>query len=297
MGHSPTAAIYAGIPPVATIIITMLISGGIAGLMALNPIMGDQHRLNIEFTAGAGFVGIAVALMGRAHPVGIVLAVDPVRHALSGRRRARLRHAGDHPRHDRRHPGPGHPLRRRARADVPARARAPLPGDHARETARRRERQWTWISTPSFSVSRRPSGCRCRCSLPALPGSIRSAPASSTSASRARCWSPRLPPALRRRSHRVIRHWRLRCLARIARGDRRVDRLCPRPRLCLDHPSRQPDRLRRRHQLPRLGLDRRARQCLVRRGRPHPAARQHAPASRRSSSRSPTSSSTCRSSA
>jgi ABC-type uncharacterized transport system permease subunit len=74
MGHNPIAAVYAGIPPVSTIVITMLVSGGIAGLMALNPIMGDQHRLNIEFTAGAGFVGIAVALMGRAHPVGIVLA-------------------------------------------------------------------------------------------------------------------------------------------------------------------------------------------------------------------------------
>jgi simple sugar transport system permease protein len=74
MGHSRTAAVYAGIPPVATVVVTMLISGGIAGLMALNPIMGDQHRLNIEFTAGAGFVGIAVALMGRAHPAGIVLA-------------------------------------------------------------------------------------------------------------------------------------------------------------------------------------------------------------------------------
>jgi simple sugar transport system permease protein len=74
MGHNPTAAVYAGIPPVRTVVLTMLVSGGIAGLMALNPIMGDQHRLNIEFTAGAGFVGIAVALMGRAHPVGIVLA-------------------------------------------------------------------------------------------------------------------------------------------------------------------------------------------------------------------------------
>ena len=36
--------------------------------------MGDQHRLMLEFTGGYGFVGIAVALMGRAHPVGIVLA-------------------------------------------------------------------------------------------------------------------------------------------------------------------------------------------------------------------------------
>ena len=53
---------------------TMLLSGALAGLMALNAIMGDQQRLLLDFTAGAGFVGIAVALMGRAHPVGIVLA-------------------------------------------------------------------------------------------------------------------------------------------------------------------------------------------------------------------------------
>ena len=36
--------------------------------------MGDQQRLLLEFVGGSGFVGIAVALMGRAHPVGIVLA-------------------------------------------------------------------------------------------------------------------------------------------------------------------------------------------------------------------------------
>jgi simple sugar transport system permease protein len=36
--------------------------------------MGYQHRLLLEFTSGYGFVGIAVALMGRAHPVGIILA-------------------------------------------------------------------------------------------------------------------------------------------------------------------------------------------------------------------------------
>jgi simple sugar transport system permease protein len=43
-------------------------------MMAINEIMGSQHRLLIEFVAGYGFVGIAVALMGRAHPVGIVFA-------------------------------------------------------------------------------------------------------------------------------------------------------------------------------------------------------------------------------
>jgi simple sugar transport system permease protein len=52
----------------------MLISGALAGIMALNSVIGAQHRLNIEFVGGAGFVGIAVALMGRAHPVGIVFA-------------------------------------------------------------------------------------------------------------------------------------------------------------------------------------------------------------------------------
>ncbi|MHA1189943.1 MAG: ABC transporter permease [Alphaproteobacteria bacterium] len=73
-GFNQTAAIYAGIAPARIIIITMLISGALAGLMALNPVMGDQHRLQLEVAGGAGFVGIAVALMGRSHPVGVVLA-------------------------------------------------------------------------------------------------------------------------------------------------------------------------------------------------------------------------------
>ena len=75
MGHSPTAAhLCRHLATSGIIVVTMLISGALAGMMALNPIMGDQHRLNLDFTAGAGFVGIAVALMGRSHPVGIVLA-------------------------------------------------------------------------------------------------------------------------------------------------------------------------------------------------------------------------------
>ncbi|OXS99508.1 sugar ABC transporter permease [Notoacmeibacter marinus] len=74
MGLSPSAAKYAGIRPARTVIIAMMISGGLAGLMALNPVMGDLHRLTLDIVQGAGFVGIAVALMGRNHPVGIVLA-------------------------------------------------------------------------------------------------------------------------------------------------------------------------------------------------------------------------------
>jgi len=74
MGHSPKAARYAGIGETRIVIVTMMISGGLAGMMALNPIIGDQHRMALDFVAGAGFVGIAVALMGRSHPAGIVPA-------------------------------------------------------------------------------------------------------------------------------------------------------------------------------------------------------------------------------
>jgi simple sugar transport system permease protein len=74
VGASPPAAVYAGVSPVRITVIAMAISGGLAGLVAVNEIMGVQHRLLLEFTAGAGFVGIAVALMGRAHPAGVVLA-------------------------------------------------------------------------------------------------------------------------------------------------------------------------------------------------------------------------------
>ncbi len=74
LGVSPSAAIYAGIPYSRTVIIAMLISGGLAGMMALNPVMGASARLQVEFVGGAGFVGIAVSLMGRSHPLGIIFS-------------------------------------------------------------------------------------------------------------------------------------------------------------------------------------------------------------------------------
>lgn len=73
-GQNETAAKYAGISGTRITIITMVISGGLAGLLAINVVMGEQERLIKEFVEGAGFVGIAVALMGRSHPFGIVLA-------------------------------------------------------------------------------------------------------------------------------------------------------------------------------------------------------------------------------
>jgi general nucleoside transport system permease protein len=74
VGQNPAAAVYAGISPSRITVLAMLISGALAGGLGLNELMGSQHRILIDFPGGAGFVGIAVALMGRNHPVGIFLA-------------------------------------------------------------------------------------------------------------------------------------------------------------------------------------------------------------------------------
>lgn len=74
VGKNPDAAKYAGINVAKVIIIAMAISGAFAGLMATNEILGVQHKVILNYTSGYGFTGIAVALMGRNHPVGIFLA-------------------------------------------------------------------------------------------------------------------------------------------------------------------------------------------------------------------------------
>nr|WP_247887970.1 ABC transporter permease [Azospirillum brasilense] len=74
VGRNERAAVYAGISPARNIILAMAISGALAGFVGVNEIMGVQHRILLNFTGGVGFVGIAVALMGRNHPVGIILA-------------------------------------------------------------------------------------------------------------------------------------------------------------------------------------------------------------------------------
>ena len=73
-GFSESAARYAGISPVRITMITMLISGGLAGMMAINNVMGEAERLVLNATEGAGFIGIAVALMGRSHPLGVFIS-------------------------------------------------------------------------------------------------------------------------------------------------------------------------------------------------------------------------------
>ncbi|MDD9920883.1 MAG: ABC transporter permease [Boseongicola sp.] len=73
-GHSEPAGRYAGISPTKIIMVAMLISGALAGMMAINTTMGEAERLVLNSVEGAGFIGIAVALMGRSHPFGVLLA-------------------------------------------------------------------------------------------------------------------------------------------------------------------------------------------------------------------------------
>ena len=73
-GHSESAAEYAGISPTKIIMISMMISGALAGMMAINNVMGEAERLVLNAVEGAGFIGIAVALMGRSHPLGVFIA-------------------------------------------------------------------------------------------------------------------------------------------------------------------------------------------------------------------------------
>ncbi len=73
-GSSAGAAAYAGINPKHQVVFAMGVSGALAGMVGMNEIAGVTGRLMLEYVSGAGFTGIAVALMGRNHPVGIVMS-------------------------------------------------------------------------------------------------------------------------------------------------------------------------------------------------------------------------------
>ncbi len=74
MGESAEVARYAGIDQARMTILAMALSGALASGIAVNELLGAQHRLLLGFTGGYGFTGIAVALMGRNHPAGVLLA-------------------------------------------------------------------------------------------------------------------------------------------------------------------------------------------------------------------------------
>lgn len=75
-GENPTAAKAAGINPKRMVIITMLISGGVAALIGMAPLLADPQfgKYGDQFPQGFGFTGLSLALLGRNHPVGIAAA-------------------------------------------------------------------------------------------------------------------------------------------------------------------------------------------------------------------------------
>jgi general nucleoside transport system permease protein len=70
-GASATAAVASGIDVRRMVVVSMLLSGAVAALVGLPLLFGDTHSYSTTFQSGLGFSGIAVALLGRNHPVGI----------------------------------------------------------------------------------------------------------------------------------------------------------------------------------------------------------------------------------
>ncbi len=74
VGANPDAARYAGMRPAVITILTMSLCGMLAGLAGAGQILGISHFMNASYGTSIGFDSISVALLGRAHPVGITLA-------------------------------------------------------------------------------------------------------------------------------------------------------------------------------------------------------------------------------
>lgn len=74
VGSNPRAAKYAGMSIVQSTVVAMFLSGGLAGLAGANEVLGVNYTLALAFASGYGFDSIALALLGKSHPTGVVLA-------------------------------------------------------------------------------------------------------------------------------------------------------------------------------------------------------------------------------
>jgi simple sugar transport system permease protein len=73
-GVSEPAAVASGVSVKRMVIMSMLLSGGVAGLVGLPQLLGASYAYSLDFPGGLGFTGIAIALLGRNHPIGIAFA-------------------------------------------------------------------------------------------------------------------------------------------------------------------------------------------------------------------------------
>ena len=74
VGANPDAAKYAGMNIIKNFVLVMALSGGLAGLAGSAQVLGVDHWVGQGFSAGYGFDAIALALLGKSHPAGVVLA-------------------------------------------------------------------------------------------------------------------------------------------------------------------------------------------------------------------------------
>lgn len=74
VGMNPRAALVAGLPVYANLMLAAVLSGGLAGLAGVNEISGIHHRLLEGISPGFGYMAIIVALLGRNNPFGIAVA-------------------------------------------------------------------------------------------------------------------------------------------------------------------------------------------------------------------------------
>jgi simple sugar transport system permease protein len=74
VGANPHAARYAGMPVTWRLVFTMTLSGVLAGLAGVGEVLGLNHTLPAAFSSGYGFDAIAVALLAKSHPIGIIPA-------------------------------------------------------------------------------------------------------------------------------------------------------------------------------------------------------------------------------
>ena len=72
-GRSESAAVASGVNVKRMIVVSMLLSGAVAGLVGMPVLLGEAYSYSLAFPAGLGFTGIAIALLGRNHPVGIAI--------------------------------------------------------------------------------------------------------------------------------------------------------------------------------------------------------------------------------
>ncbi|MFF1687661.1 MULTISPECIES: ABC transporter permease [unclassified Streptomyces] len=73
VGQSESAAAASGVSVKKMVATSMIISGAVAGLVGMPTLLNDSHQYDNSFPVGLGFTGIAIALLGRNHPVGIAL--------------------------------------------------------------------------------------------------------------------------------------------------------------------------------------------------------------------------------